>query len=126
MFPGDQGTPLQRVYGVAFSSAAQLNEWKVRRAAALERDHRTIGARQQLFMLHRHSPGSPFFLPHGMRIINTLTDMIRNDYWARGYAEVGSPSVYNKDLWKTRCVAVPWFHMRRSQIRIYIFQKNKL
>ena len=46
------------------------------------------------------SPGSAFFLPHGMIIKNALGTFIRDEYWKRGYQEVGSPNMYNSALWK--------------------------
>ena len=46
------------------------------------------------------SPGSAFFLPHGMIIYNALQVYIREEYWKRGYQEVNSPNMYNSSLWK--------------------------
>jgi threonyl-tRNA synthetase len=46
------------------------------------------------------SPGSAFFLPHGMIIYNALHSYIREEYWNRGYKEVNSPNMYNSALWK--------------------------
>lgn len=47
---------------------------------AERRDHRVVGAHQKLFMFHPLSPGSAFFLPHGTRIYNRLTQYIRHKY----------------------------------------------
>eukprot|EP00123_Amoebidium_parasiticum_P016071 comp23274_c0_seq1/m.38097 comp23274_c0_seq1/g.38097 ORF comp23274_c0_seq1/g.38097 comp23274_c0_seq1/m.38097 type:complete len:723 (-) comp23274_c0_seq1:698-2866(-) len=92
---------LQRAYGVAFPKQAQLDAWRKQQQEAAARDHRVVGPRQGLFMLHPYSPGSPFFLPHGMRIFNKLVDLIRKEYVLGGYEEVGSPSLYSKELWQT-------------------------
>lgn len=46
------------------------------------------------------SPGSAFFLPHGMIIFNALQSFIREEYWTRGYQEVNSPNMFNSSLWK--------------------------
>lgn len=46
------------------------------------------------------SPGSAFFLPHGMIIYNALMAYIKEQYWERGYQEVASPNMYNSALWK--------------------------
>ena len=67
---------------------------------AAKRDHRKIGQDQELFFFHQLSPGSCFFLPHGMIIYNTLQTFIRDQYWKRGYQEVNSPNMYNSSLWK--------------------------
>lgn len=67
---------------------------------AARRDHRKIGQDQELFFFHPMSPGSAFFLPHGMIIFNALQSFIREEYWKRGYQEVNSPNMYNSSLWK--------------------------
>jgi threonyl-tRNA synthetase len=67
---------------------------------AAKRDHRKIGQEQELFFFHQMSPGSAFFLPHGMIIYNALQAFIREEYWKRGYQEVNSPNMYNSALWK--------------------------
>ena len=67
---------------------------------AAKRDHRKIGQEQELFFFHEMSPGSAFFLPHGMIIYNALHSYIRGEYWNRGYKEVNSPNMYNSALWK--------------------------
>lgn len=92
---------LQRVYGISFPDSKQLTEYKRFLEEAEKRDHRKIGKQQELFMFHELSPGSPFFLPMGMRIYNTLLEFIKSEYKKRGYHEVGSPNIFNSELWKT-------------------------
>jgi threonyl-tRNA synthetase len=91
---------LQRVYGTAFPSKAQLDEHRALLRAAEERDHRRLGTAQELFFFHELSPGSCFFLPHGTRLYNRLVEYIRAQYHKRGYCEVVTPNVFNVDLWK--------------------------
>jgi threonyl-tRNA synthetase len=67
---------------------------------AAKRDHRKIGKEQELFFFHELSPGSCFFLPHGMIIYNNLQKFIRDEYWIRGYQEVNTPNMFNSALWK--------------------------
>jgi threonyl-tRNA synthetase len=64
------------------------------------RDHRSIGIEQKLFMLHPSSPGSVFLLPHGMRIIDRLVSLLKQEYRKEGYDEVCTPLLFHKDLWK--------------------------
>src|SRR5271156_2890970 len=78
-----------------------MTEYKELLIEAAKRDHRKIGKEQDLFFFHELSPGSAFWLPHGMRIYNTLQNFIRSEYHARGFQEVGTPNMYNADLWKT-------------------------
>lgn len=77
-----------------------LEEHKHFLEEAAKRDHRKIGQEQELFFFHQMSPGSAFFLPHGMIIKNALGTFIREEYWKRGYQEVGSPNMFNSALWK--------------------------
>ena len=91
--------PVQRIYGIAFPKPKQLRAWEKQIKLAHERDHRTIGTAQELFMFDKSSPGSPFFLPHGTRILNRVLDQLRIMYWKDGYEEVRTPLIFNKDLW---------------------------
>jgi threonyl-tRNA synthetase len=95
------GDLLQRVYGIAFPTPPQLDAWQHMVDEAKRRDHRVIGRAQQLFFFHDLSPGSAFLLPHGTRVYNRLTDMLRSEYRRRGYEEVRTPLIYKKGLWKT-------------------------
>ncbi|KAG0167848.1 54S ribosomal protein L39, mitochondrial [Apophysomyces sp. BC1034] len=70
-------------------------------AALNELDHRAIGKAQALFMIHPHSPGSIFMLPHGTRIVQKLQDFLRKEYSNFGYDEVMTPLIYKKELWET-------------------------
>ncbi|KAJ9620950.1 threonyl-tRNA synthetase [Taxawa tesnikishii (nom. ined.)] len=100
-FLGDaKNDSLQRIYGVSFPDKAQMAEHLKYLEEAAKRDHRKIGKEQELFMFHDMSPGSAFFLPHGMIIYNALQAFLRNEYWKRGYQEVMSPNMYNSALWK--------------------------
>jgi threonyl-tRNA synthetase len=92
---------LQRIYGISFPDKKQLTEYKAFLAEAAKRDHRKIGKEQELFFFHDLSPGSCFFLPHGTRIYNTLVELMRSEYYKRGYQEVISPNMYNAKLWET-------------------------
>lgn len=97
-----EGNPsLQRVYGISFPDKKMMKEYKTFIAEAAKRDHRVIGVKQDLMMLHPYSPGCPFFLPHGQRIFNTLMEFMRKQYWKRGYDEVQTPNLFDFDLWHT-------------------------
>ncbi|ETW77277.1 hypothetical protein HETIRDRAFT_65578 [Heterobasidion irregulare TC 32-1] len=92
---------LQRIYGISFPDKKQLAEYKVFLAEAAKRDHRKIGKEQELFFFNDLSPGSAFWLPHGTRIYNTLVELMRSEYYKRGYQEVISPNMYHSKLWET-------------------------
>ncbi|KAK7683774.1 threonyl-tRNA synthetase [Cerrena zonata] len=92
---------LQRIYGISFPDKKQLSEYKAFLAEAAKRDHRKIGKEQELYFFNDLSPGSAFFLPHGTRIYNTLVELMRSEYFKRGYQEVISPNMYHTKLWET-------------------------
>jgi threonyl-tRNA synthetase len=101
-FLGDQkNDSLQRIYGVSFPDKKDLKAHLEMLEEAAKRDHRRIGIDQELFFFDQQSPGSAFFLPHGMRIYNTLMAFLRSEYWNRGYQEVSSPNMFNSSLWKS-------------------------
>lgn len=90
---------LQRVYGISFPDKKLLKEYKALLEEAAKRDHRIIGVKQELIMFSHLSPGSPFFLPHGQRIFNTLQEFMRKQYWKYHYTEVQTPNMFDFDLW---------------------------
>lgn len=95
------GELLQRVYGIAFPTTAQLSSWNSAVEEAKRRDHRVVGRAQGLFFFHDVSPGSAFLLPHGVRIYNRLLELLRAEYRLRGYEEVMTPLIFKRSLWRT-------------------------
>eukprot|EP00842_Homolaphlyctis_polyrhiza_P004067 jgi/Hompol1/4661/HPOL_003822-RA len=90
---------LTRIYGVAFESKDLLREWEKQQEFAAKRDHRVVGKDQSLFYFSPLSPGAPFFLPHGTRIVQTLMEKLRIEYRRYGFDEVVTPLVFDKALW---------------------------
>jgi threonyl-tRNA synthetase len=98
---GDASKPmLTRVYGTAFANKDDLEAHLRRLEQARERDHRKLGRELSLFMLSDLSPGSPFWLPNGTHIWNELTKLWRATNVERGYTEVRTPILYDRELWK--------------------------
>lgn len=64
-----------------------------------EHSHRAIGKAQGLFISLPESPGTPFVLPHGVRLARKLERVVRDLYDVHGYNEVISPQLYKKELW---------------------------
>ncbi|KAI0826196.1 threonyl-tRNA synthetase [Irpex lacteus] len=101
-FLGDANNDsLQRIYGISFPDKKKMAEYKHFLEEAAKRDHRKIGKEQELFFFNDLSPGSAFWLPHGTRIYNTLLELMRSEYFKRGYQEVISPNMFNSKLWET-------------------------
>lgn len=99
---GDSDRPmLQRVYGTAWFSKKDLEEYLTRIEEAEKRDHRKIGRELDLFSFHEIAgPGLPLFHPKGARVIRTLQEWLRRDLYDRGYEEVMTPHIYKADVWK--------------------------
>jgi threonyl-tRNA synthetase len=99
---GDERNPmLQRIYGTAFATQAELDEHLRRIEEARERDHRRLGAQLGLFHIDPLSPGSPFWLPKGMALYNGLIGFVRSLYPKYGYQEVMAPQLFRAELFKT-------------------------
>jgi threonyl-tRNA synthetase len=92
---------LQRIYGTAWATPADLDAYLKRLEEAKQRDHRRLGPQLDLFSLHPIAPGSPFFHPKGAVVYNTLVQYMRSLYGRYGYTEVVSPLIYKTDLYKT-------------------------
>jgi threonyl-tRNA synthetase len=92
---------LTRIYGTAFYTEDDLQEYLERLEEARRRDHRRLGRRLDLFHLQEASPGSPFWHPKGMVIWNALEDLRRRENAKRGYLEVKTPLLYDIDTYIT-------------------------
>ena len=90
---------LQRIYGTAFFSQKDLDEYVQNIAEAKKRDHRLLGKQLDLFFLHESSPGAPFFTAKGSVIYNALIDFIRSLYREHGYNEVITPQIFDVELY---------------------------
>jgi threonyl-tRNA synthetase len=97
---GDESnTQLTRIYGTAFYSQADLDAYLERIEEAKKRDHRELGKQLDLFHFAEVSPGSPFWHPKGMVIWNVLEDLRRSENARRGYLEIKTPLIFDKQLW---------------------------
>ena len=90
---------LTRIYGTAYTKAADLEAYLTMLEEAKKRDHRKLGKELKLFALLEEGQGFPFFLPNGMIIKNTLIDYWREIHRKAGYVEVQTPIILNKQLW---------------------------
>ncbi|MDO5047062.1 MAG: threonine--tRNA ligase [Anaerococcus sp.] len=90
---------LQRIYGISFEKAKQLEEYETLQKEIEKRDHRKIGSQMDLFAFHEEGPGFPFFHPNGMTLMNELLDWWRGILNERGYGEIKTPLILNEDLW---------------------------
>jgi threonyl-tRNA synthetase len=98
---GDENnTMLQRIYGTAWESRDAQKDYLKRIEEAEKRDHRKLGRALGLFFFDPIAPASPFFLPKGAQVMNSLIEYVKELYVKYGYQEVMTPQIFNTDLWK--------------------------
>lgn len=91
---------LQRIYGISFPKASQLEEYLNMLEEAKKRDHRKLGKELELFVLREEGPGFPFYLPNGMTLKNLLIDYWREIHKEAGYVEISTPTLLSRTLWE--------------------------
>ena len=98
---GDASRPmLQRIYGTAWFSQKDLEEYLTRLEEARKRDHRRLGQDLGLFFFHPYAPGAAFWTPRGATIYRLLGDWMREALDRNEYEEIKTPLLYHKDLWE--------------------------
>lgn len=91
---------LQRVYGTAWASKEELQQYLTMLEEAEKRDHRRLGRELDLFHLDEHSPGTVFWHPKGWSIWQEVEQYMRRVYRENGYQEVKGPQILDKALWE--------------------------
>jgi threonyl-tRNA synthetase len=92
---------LTRVYGTAFPTESELEEYLRRREEAQERDHRKIGQEMDLFSIPDVTgPGLPLYHPNGKTVLRELSEFVRELNEEMGYDEVETPHLFRTELWK--------------------------
>jgi len=114
-------TMLTRIYGTAFFSKAQLEEYLQRVELAKERDHRKLGKDLGLFTFSDVSPGAAFWLPPGTAIWNQLVAVSREMGSERGYEEVKTPLIFDAELWKT---SGHWGKYRKNMFTVKVEERE--
>ncbi|MBF4805629.1 MAG: threonine--tRNA ligase [Pseudoleptotrichia goodfellowii] len=111
---------LQRIYGVAFGSKKELEDYLTMLEEAERRDHRKLGKQMDLFFLDEHGPGFPFFMPKGMELMNKLQEIWRKEHKKRKYEEIRTPVMLDKELWE---ISGHWFNYRENMYTSEIDEK---
>ena len=91
---------LQRIYGTAFASDADLAAHLSRLEEAEKRDHRRIGRAQDLFHIQEEGRGMVFWHPKGWILWRTIEAYMRRRLDAAGYVEVKTPQVLDRSFWE--------------------------
>jgi threonyl-tRNA synthetase len=98
----EKNQQLQRIYGTAWFTQKELDEYLQKLEEAKKRDHRKLGRELDLFSIQDLAgPGLVFFHPKGGMVRKLIEDWMREQYLKRGYSLVYTPHVAKYDLWKT-------------------------
>src|SRR5438132_989738 len=100
-YKGDEKNPqLQRVYGTAFKTKKELDDYFAMLEEAKKRDHRKLGKELEIFVLDDDvGPGLPMWLPRGAAMIDELEKLARETEFAAGYQRVRSPHIARESLY---------------------------
>jgi threonyl-tRNA synthetase len=110
---------LTRVYGTAFFSKADLEEYLERLERARANDHRRLGPQLGLFGFSDYAPGMAFWYPAGAQVFNSLVGLSREMGAPRGYTEVKTPQLYDSSLFKTSG------HWEKFQEEMFTFEHGE-
>src|ERR1700720_228984 len=91
---------LQRVYGTAFGSQKELDQYLFQLEEAERRDHRRLGRELDLFHLGEEAVGSIFWHPKGWTLFRVIENYLRMRLDAAGYLEVKGPQLLDRSLWE--------------------------
>lgn len=101
---GDEKNPqLTRIYGTAFFTKEELDEYLNRLEEAKKRDHRKLGRELELFEIFEEKFGSGlvFWLPKGAIVRKIIEDYLKEFHLKNGYNIVYTPHIAKTNLWET-------------------------
>jgi threonyl-tRNA synthetase len=91
---------LQRIYGTAWATKEDLQQYLTMLEEAEKRDHRKLGRELDLFHIDEHSPGTVFWHPKGWTLWQEVEQYMRQVYRDNGYLEVKGPQILDQGLWE--------------------------
>jgi threonyl-tRNA synthetase len=91
---------LQRIYGTAWATKEELDQYLHRIEEAERRDHRKLGKQLELFHVQEEAPGMIFWHEHGYTLYRILENYIRGKIQVRDYKEVKTPILADRSLWE--------------------------
>jgi threonyl-tRNA synthetase len=109
-YKGDEKNPqLQRVYGTAFKTKKELDDYFAMLEEAKKRDHRKLGKELEIFVFDDDvGPGLPMFLPRGAVIADELEELAKETEFAAGYQRVRTPHIARESLY-TKSGHLPYY-----------------
>ena len=98
---GDSSNPmLQRIYGTAWETQDELDNYLHMLEEAEKRDHRKLGKELDLFHFQEEAPGSVFWHAKGWTLFQSLINYMRKRQEEAGYSEINTPDIMDKSLWE--------------------------
>ena len=94
-------TMLTRIYGTAWATEKDLEQYLLQIEEAEKRDHRKLGKEMDLFHFQEEAPGAVFWHPKGWSLFQSLINYMRNRQDKAGYVETNTPDMMDKSLWET-------------------------
>ena len=94
-------TMLTRIYGTAWATEKDLEQYLLQIEEAEKRDHRKLGREMDLFHFQEEAPGAVFWHPKGWTLFQSLINYMRNRQDKAGYVETNTPDMMDKSLWET-------------------------
>ena len=91
---------LQRIYGTAWTTKKDLDNYLEILEEADKRDHRKLGREMDLFHFQEESPGSIFWHNKGWDVFMRLQNYLRNKQTKAGYEEINTPDMLDRSLWE--------------------------
>lgn len=91
---------LQRIYGTAWLTEADLKNYLYQLEEAEKRDHRKLAKQLDLFHIQEEAPGMVFWHPNGWTIYQVIKQYIRARLQTGGYQEIQSPQLLARQLWE--------------------------
>ncbi len=108
---------LQRIYGTAFESKAELESYVTRLEEARKRDHRKLGKELDLFLIdEKAGAGLVIYQPKGAMLRTVIEDWEKREHFRRGYQIVIGPHILKSDIW------IESGHYGYYKENMYIFQ----
>lgn len=100
---GSEKNPmLTRIYGLAFETKKELEDYSKIQEEAEKRDHRILGQKLEIFMTDEEvGAGLPLWLPKGTVLRKTIQDYLHDELAGEGYQWLTTPHIGNLKLWKT-------------------------
>ncbi|MDD4250662.1 MAG: threonine--tRNA ligase [Candidatus ainarchaeum sp.] len=106
----EKNKQLTRVYGIAFKTKEELNEWLEKKETSEKNDHNKIGREQNIFMTHELvGQGLPLLMPRGAKLFQILSRFVEDEEEKRGYVYTRTPYMAKADLYK---ISGHWEHYK--------------